>query len=785
MLIRKMIRDMLENKLAYVACIVVMAMGLMTYSSMSIVMENLLNAKESFYTQYRMADAFAQVQSYPQNQLSEFEKIPGILKADGVIKQDFRVQMKDEVQSVYLRVNSYDIHESDRLNDVYLSDGYDLTEDDFLIWIGQKFYEANDLKISDKLDLIISGKLYTFTVAGVVQSPEYVYATRNQADFYPDPKTFDIAYVSEDLIEKLLSKTGQVNYLSFDFEEGTSYDDVKPIIESKLKSHGLISLVELKNQTSNFMLSNELEQLVNSAQSMPILFLSISSFILYIMLKRLTEMQRGQIGILKAMGYSNFQIMLHYLGYATTIGILGGVVGGILGTQLSISFTEMYKTFFTFPTLKNEYTYKYFAYGILISLFFSTFAGVQGSKKVLKLTPSMAMSPESPKVVKRSHIEHIKVIWESLTMQGRMAVRNISRSKGRSAFTVLGLIFAFSILVVAWSYNDLVDTMMFDQFNEVQLYDMKVSFLNVQPADDVINQLYNIDGVEYAEPLIELPIQIKNGQYEKTTVIIGLSEETQLYKVLDNDKHEVDLSQDGLYLSENLASQLQVKVGTILRIESPISDDYILMELVGIIPQYIGSNGYANISYLEDKTGLDNLATTAYLNIDESKQDTIRKELDKSPYVGVVEIQAQTLKKFMDLLDSYGFTNYIMAIISIIVGFAIVYNSSVISLSERQRELASLRVLGMSVDEVLQIVSFEQWLLGFVSIVIGIPVSYAMMQAMATSFQTDVYSFPPIIGDNAFVLSVFGTALFIFLSQINVKRKIKKLDIVEVLKERE
>lgn len=785
MLIRKMIRDMLENKLAYVACIVVMAMGLMTYSSMSIVMENLLNAKESFYNDYHMADAFAQVQSYPKNQLDEFEKVEGIESVYGVIKQDVRVMMEDETQSVYLRVNSYDVNKPEKLNDVYLSEGYALTEDDFLIWIGQKFFEANGLQIDDKLDLIINGKVYTFTVAGVVLSPEYVYATRNQADFYPDPKTFDIAYVSEDLLEKLTLKTGQINYLNFKFSGGVNYDDIKPTLESKLKSHGLVSLVPLKDQTSNFMLSSELEQLVGQSKSTPILFLSISSFILYIMLKRLTEMQRGQIGILKAMGYRNYQIMLHYLGYATTIGLLGGIVGGILGTQLSISFTEMYKTFFNFPTLKNEYTYKYVAYGILISLFFSTFAGFQGTKKILKLTPSMAMSPEAPKGVKRSHIEKIKLIWESLTMQGRMAVRNISRSKGRSAFTVLGLIFAFSIMVVAWSYNDLVDVMMFDQFNEVQLYEMKVSFLNVQPAEEMINQLYNIEGVEYAEPLIELPVQIKNGQYEKTTVVIGLSEETKLYRVLDKAKNVVDLSQPGIYLSENLSTMLHVEVGDILRIESPISDDYILMELVGIIPQYIGSNGYANVSYLEEKTGLKDLATTAYLNIDESKQESIKKKLDESPVVGVVEVQAQTLQKFKDLLDSYGFMNYIMAIISIIVGFAIVYNSSVISLSERQRELASLRVLGMTVDEVLQIVSFEQWLLGTLSIAFGIPVSYAMMNAMAMTYQTDAYSFPAIVGDNAIVLSILGTALFIILSQINVKRKIKRLNIVEVLKERE
>jgi len=785
MLVRKMIRDMLENKLAYIACIIVMALGLMTYSSMSILMENLLSAKDNFYSNYEMADAFSKVQSMPENQLNTFEKIEGIESVEGVLKQDIKVYKPEDSKTGYLRVNTYDISKDRRLNDVLLKEGYSLTENGRLIWIGEKYFKANNLKIDDNIDLIIAGKVQSFKIAGYVISPEYVYATRNQADIFPDSEHFDIAYISENLFEKLTGQNGVVTDVSFKFKEGYDYDELKPEIESKLKNYGLVKLVPLKDQSSNFMLDSELEQLINSSKSMPILFLGISSFILYIMLKRLTEMQRSQIGILKAMGYSSGQILFHYLSYALTIGLIGGILGGILGTWMSRYFTDIYKTFFSFPILMNSHTYKYSLYGILISLFFSGFAGFQGAKRILKLTPSMAMSPEAPKKAKRSSLEKVKLIWSQFTMQGRMAVRNISRSKGRSAFTVLGLMFSFSLMVVAWSYNDIVDVLIFDQFSEVKLYDMKVSYLNIQPSENVENYLYNIDGVYYVENLIELPVQIKNGVNEKTTVVIGLNNDSKMYRVLDKDGKEVNLKEDGIYLSENIANQLEVSIGDVLRVENPISDEFLLLELAGIIPQYIGSNGYANISYLENKTGFNNLTTTSYLKIDDKKQKSIRKELDKSPFVGVIEVPDESKAKINDLLDSFGYMNYVMAIISVIVGFAIVYNSSVISLSERQREFASLRVLGMSVKEVLQIVTFEQWVLGFISIILGIPLSIAMMEGVSVSYQTDVYSFPAVIGDNAFVYAVLGMIVFVVLSQINVKRKIKKLDIVEVLKERE
>lgn len=783
-LFRKMIRDMMENKLAYIACIVVMSMGLMTYSAMSIVMINLTNAMDGFYEDYHMADAFANVQSIPINRVDDLEAIDGIKSASAVLKQDVQVDMNND-ENVYLRLNAYDTSLSTRLNDVYLSDGFDLDDDRLLIWVGDKFFDENDLKINDDIELIYNGRRTTFVVAGRVLSPEYVYVTKDNYDFMPSPKTFDIAYVSKPVLEKLVGRSNEANYVSFLLDDGVTYDEVKETLKTNLKSYGLISLVDREHQSSNAFLAEELKGLESMSQSMPFLFLGISSFILYIMLKRLTETQRGQIGIFKAMGYHNREVFFHYLSYALSIGILGGILGGVLGTQLSTYFTDTYKMFFSLPNIEAAFTYKYTLYGLLISIVFSLFAGYQGTKKILKLTPSQAMSPIAPKSVKPSFLEKIPFFWKNLTMQGKMAVRNLMRSKGRSLFTVLGLLFAFSIMVVSWSYDTLIDEMLFDQFDRVQLYDMKVTFKGIIPAEAAKSELYNIDGVNYVETIIEVPVQLKKGIYEKNTVIMAFDDDNELYRVLDANGHSVDLSQKGLYLSENLAVQMDVSLGDVLRVETPYVEDFITMEVIGIIPQYIGSNGYANISYIEDETGYENVATTAYLKVDESKSDEIRHQLEDGLKIGTVEVEAQTLQKYTDLLDSYGYMSYVLAIISVVVGFAIVYNSSVISLSERQRELASLRVLGMSVDEVLQIVSFEQWLLGFVAVILGIPMSIAMMQGVSSAYQTDLYAVPPSIGEFAFVLSVLGTALFIGLSQMNVKRKIKRLDIVEVLKERE
>ena len=784
-LFKKMLRDMLENKLAYIACIIVMSMGLMTYSSMSIVVDNLQNAKNEFYQDYQIADVFAQVRSYPDEKLDELKKLDGIRKVQGVFKQDYKVDFEDKTHNAYLKVISYNAKEQDRINDVHLSEGYSLDSDAMLAWVGKKFLEANNLKVNEKISLIINGKSVEFTIAGAVISPEYVYVTRNAQDIYPLPRDYEIAYISRDVLRKLTPSASVSTDLQFMLQPGYVFDDLKSILESDLKSYGLISLYPLKDQGSNAMLSEELKGVQSTSKSLPFLFLGISTFILYIMLKRLTETQRGQIGVLKAMGYSNLTIMGHYLSYSIFIGALGGLAGGLLGTQLSFVYTEMYKKFFSFPTLRSDFTYKYFGYGILLSVGFSIFAGYMGSRGILKLPPSMAMSPAAPKKTKRSRIEKIGLFWNSLTLQGRMSVRNLSRSRGRSFFTVIGLVFAFSLMVVSWSYNTMIDLMIFNQFKYVQLYDMKVGFTGPVNGDSMRNELYSIDGVQYVESVVEVPVQLKIGTVEKNTMIVVLDENTRLYNLLDVNLKKIPLDKEGLYLTENLAVQMKVKVGDILRVESPMTKDYLLMEIVSIFPQYLGSNGYINSKYLKEKTKFENIATTAYLNVEADKTNAIRKKLDGAPKVGVVEVRQETLNKYKDLMDSYGFMSYILAIISLVVGFSIVYNSSVISLSERQRELASMRVMGMSVEEVLSVVSFEQWILGAFSVVLGIPMSILMMESMKQAYQTDLYAMPSKIGSFAFILSVMGTAAFIYLSQINVKRRIRNFDIVEVLKERE
>jgi putative ABC transport system permease protein len=400
----KMWRDIGENKTAYVACAVVIVIGLMTYTSMQMARDNLAVAREEFYRQYHYADGFAKIRAMPYSRVEKLEEIEGIDQIQGRLVHDVRVLMPQKEKNVYLRLISLDMGKSDSLNGVKLSRGSFSGEGEKAIVLADKFFDANRLSLGDTLTVIIEGKKVELKIAGTGQSPEYIYAMKDVQTIFPDPQAFEVAYMPYDVMEGLFNQKGTVNDISFTLKPGYGFDDVKERLETELEKYGLESLIPARDQMSNAILTQELKQLEKTSRSVPLLFLLISAIILYIMLKRLVESQRGQIGTLMAFGYRKGEIIFHYLSYGLIVGAAGGVMGGILGTALSASMTKMYQEFFSLPGLAGRFSVKYFLSGILLSVGFSLIGAFEGAKGILRLKPVDAMRPPVP-VFNRSRYE--------------------------------------------------------------------------------------------------------------------------------------------------------------------------------------------------------------------------------------------------------------------------------------------------------------------------------------------------------------------------------------------
>ncbi|TYQ18004.1 UNVERIFIED_CONTAM: putative ABC transport system permease protein [Acetivibrio alkalicellulosi] len=786
MLHKKMLRDLLKNKVAYLACSAIIAIGLMIYVSMENTYINLNRSMNFFYNEYNFADGFATVESMPSNQLRAITDILGIEQVSGKLVKDVRVLFPDREDNVYLRLVSVDMNEHERLNDIWLMEGTDLEQGKKNIWTGIKFYDANELSYGDIIKVIINGKITELNVIGKAQSPEHVYVMKDIADFYPSEKEFGVAYIPYDVMEKLFDLQGIINEISFKVDPYFSFEDIKSHLESTLKSYNVSGIVERKDQLSNFMLAEEIEQIEKMSSSIPILFLVIASIILWIMLKRMVEHQRMQIGTLKASGYSSVQILKHYVSYSIVIGTIGGIVGGVLGFIISDVMMMMYQDIYTLPNLESEFSLFYFFMGILISIVFSSIAGILGAKGVLKLEPAESMRPPAPVSGKKVMLEKVKIFWNALTVQGKMAVRNIFRSKGRSLFTCMGIAFAFSLMAAMFSFVNMFDVIIMDTFEYVQKYDMKVTFFPPQNATPIIRELGTISDIDLAEPMWEVPVTLINEYRKNDTIILGLNSNSDLYHVVDEKKQRVMLLEGGIILAEPLAKKLNAKIGDTLDIKTPFTQkDDLQIRVANIVPQYIGTNGFMILEDLNALLGHRDAANSVLLRLPQESVREIKGALNESKIVTSIEEIHQTKEKYADLLEQAFIMLYVMSLMAVLTGFAIIYNSGLISFSERERELASLRVMGMSNGEVMEVLSFEQIFLGVVGIIIGIPLTYFYNYILSESFETDLYNFPMVVKPDVFLYALVGTLSAIFLAYLSIRKRVRNLSMVEVLKERE
>jgi len=788
MLLRKMFRDLWISKGTYLACIVIMAIGLMTYNMFSIGYDNFGISRETYYEDKGFADGFASVEGMPLSELTRIEKLPEIQQVDGRLIKDVRIITEPGEATRYIRLISYRNLEIPQLNRFDLLNGSIPNAKENSVILDSKFYEAAKLEPGDQIEIAAEGKVLELSVAGSCRSPEYIYTLRTDQELYPDPERFGIAFMPFDAMKEAFQTGQSINDVAFTINGNVDYKDAKAAIEPYLKSYGLKQITERKNQKSHSVVSTEFDGIKGMATSMPVIFLGVAALILIIMLKRLVEKQRGQIGVLKAFGYKDREIMFHYMGYALIVGLGGGIVGGVLGNLMAIPFTQMYQTYFNMPLLGTAFSAKYFFAGIFMAEGFALLAGYFGAKASLKLEPAEAMRPPSPKSSKATLIERWKLFWNQLDMINRIAIRNIFRNKGRSVFIMLGVVFTFSILGMPWALKDNMNAMIYGQFEDVMVYDVKVSLETPVDQDQALKEILQGHGFEYAEALMEVPGTLHNDSRSKSVAILGLTENSQLYKIIDQEGAAVQLPDEGIILSERLAELLGVQIDDQIRIESPYSrqlDQSSFVNVSQIIPQYLGLNAYMKAETLTNTMRQPPFATSIIARASEEGIKKLSEKYKESSIVFSVESQAELIGKYQSLMESMIAMLGIFVLVGILSGFSIIYATSMIAVSERQRELASMLVIGMHYKEVKRVMYLEQWYIAAFGFILGIPTLKFLINSMAMMMNNDIYSIPTHMTWESIVSAVVLTMISIGIAQINLGKNIQEIRLVESLSLRE
>ena len=779
---QKLLRDLWTIKGQVAAITLVMAAGIAIFIIMFGVLDSLKLTRDTYYERYQFADVFASLKRAPEAVKDRIDEIPGVSISQSRVVFGVTLQMESLLEPATGKIISLPDSAPALLNKLYLREGRMLypNEEDAIL-ADEGFVKAHKLSLGDNLTVIMNGYRRTLNIVGVVLSPEYVYSIAPGA-LMPDSKRFGVFWMSRRSLEAAVNMKGAFNDIAIKTERNAVIESVLTQIDAILKPYGGLISFARKDQLSNFFVSNELKQLQSMGSLAPVIFLSIAAFLVNVVMSRQIATQREQIGMLKAVGYINKEVSFHYLKMVLVITVLGSVIGLALGAWMGSGMTKMYTQFFHFPILNYSFSLEV----MILSVFSCTLAAVFGTlfaiHNAAKLPPAEAMRPESPAIFKASLLERIG-IHQYLSFTSRIILRQIERRPIRTLISSIGLAFALAILIFSFFMEDSMDYLMDVQYAVTQREDVNIGFVESK-SSKALEEIKAISGVLMVEPVRNVPVYFKHEHFKKRSSITGLISKPILRRVIDENLVPVNMPSEGIVLNKTLADILHLKIGDVVDVEVLEEKRQTLKIPVSAITQeFIGLGAFMDIGQLNKILDSPPKITGASLLVDQNQSAQLYKQLKAIPAIIGLNITSVLRQIFEDIMAENLLkmvaTNVMFACF---ISFGIIYNTARITISERSRELASLRVLGLTQAEVAYILFGELGLITLLSLPVGIFLGYIMSVGMAQSMDSELFRIPVYLKNSTYGYAVVIVLLSAIVSFYVVWRQVDSIDLVSAQK---
>ncbi len=782
---RKLIRDLLHMKGQATAISLVIASGIAVFV-MAVSTYNALNlTRQAYYDRYRFADVFTSLKRAPLTLADRIAQIPGVAQAEPRVVMDVTLDIEGLSEPAVGRMVSIPADRRPRLNDVYLKAGryiepYRTNE----VLVSEPFLEAHGMEPGDSFEAILNGRRQSLTIVGVAMSPEYVLQIR-PGELIPDKKRFAIIWMDERELASAFDMEGAFNNITLTLLRGASEQEVITRLDRLIEPYGGAGSHGRSEHLSARFLSDELKQLRASAIVSPSIFLSVAVFLLHVVITRVISTQREQIAALKAFGYTHWEVGRHYMLFVMVITTVGALIGTAFGVWLGKGITGIYAQFYHFP----EYLYHFDARIVATALSISVLAAVIGTfgavRQAVLLPPAEAMRPAPPAQFRETLLERLG--WSRLfSASGRMVLRELERRPWKAMMSIVGIAFAVAVLVLGRFGVDAMDYMMNFQYFVTQRQDLSVTFVEPLSADAEF-ELQQLPGVLRSESYRAVGVKLRHEHRYRNVAILGLGDDRELYRLIDARENQAKLPSNGLMLSDKLAEVLDVEVGDtvvveVLEGERPTWE----VPVTALLYEFQGTNAYMSRKVLDGLLREQGSVSGTYLRVDGNVIDTLYEQLKETPRVAAVTLKDAALEGFRDTIaENQNIMQGFNIMFACIIAFGVVYNTARISLSERSREMGTLRVIGFTRAEVSTILLGELAVITLAAIPVGFGIGYLFAQAMAKGFESEMFRIPIVISSETLAFAAGVTIVASLISGLIVRRQIDHMDLVSVLKQKE
>lgn len=782
---RKVLRDLRRMWLQVAAVGAVLGCGIGLFVMATGTYGSLERSRDEYYASARMADVAVSVVRAPNRVAGTLEALPGVDAVEARVTGVGLVDLPGVSEPVSARFLSLPLGRPLRVNDLLLREGrLPSPARDAEIVVNEAFADANGLGPGDRLAAVIYGRRRVLEIVGVASSPEFVFAVA-PGEVLPEPRRFGVFWMGTEGLARAFDLDGAFNdvviRLSRDAEPRLAMD----AIDRALAPHGGRGAYGRDRMISAQFLADELTSLRTMASVLPPIFLLVAVFLVNVSLSRLVATERSNIGLLKAFGYGDVAVAVHYAKFSLAFAAVGVGVGVAVGQVGGRFMADIYRAVYHLPDLRFEAGPAVYLGAVGVGVLAALLGSAQAVLGAIRLPPATALAPPAP-----TSFGGIGSAAEraarTLDAKSRMIVRRIVRFPRRSASTVVGIALALALLVTSQHFPVAMFRIVDVNFGMAQRMDVTVTFADTFDAA-VLRGVRDLPGVLQVEPLRTAPVILSAGPRRQRDAILGLPEGAELNRILGEDLEALDPRTDGLTLAASLAKRLGVGIGDRVLVQATDGRRRSAeVPVVAIVEPYVGAPAYMEIEALNRLLQEPERVTSAYLLLDGRERrrfDARVKELPAIAGVTYADNAEASLRKLFS--QGVGFFSTMFILFASLMAAGVAFSAARVTLAEQERDLATLRVLGFRRREASYVLLGEIGALLLLALPIGILVGSFLSRWLMAQFETELFTFPYVVDPPAYGRSVLLVVAAVAGAALAVRLRVDRLDLVGVLKSRD
>jgi len=782
---RKLLRDLWRLRSQVLAIALVIASGVALLVSALTTGEALRETTAAYYERYRFADIFASVTRAPQRLVDRIATLSGVQQVESRIVEIVTVSVPGFNEPATAQIVSLPAHGALLLNQIYLRKGRTPAPERIdEVVLGERFAAAHGLELGDGFSALLNGRQRHLTVVGVALAPEFIYVI-GPGSIMPDDKRFGVIWMARDALAAAFDMEEAFNAISLTLMRDTHPDPVVAEMDKLLRSYGGVGAYARDRQLSNRFIQNEIDQQDTMQVILPAIFMAVAAFLTNMIMSRLIATEREEIGLFKAFGYSSYRIAGHYIKMVLVIALLGIGIGFLFGSWLGQFNLKMFAESYQFPFLIFRPSPTSYLIPALVSVATVMIGSMTSVQRAAVLPPSEAMRPPAPPIYRKSRLAGTKIA-NAIDEPTRMILRRLTRWPANAALSTLGIALSLAVLLLALQWQDAIDEMIEDFYFRSHHQDATISLADAAPSH-VLYDIEKLPGVLTVEGRRVVSARIRHAHVLRRQVIIGVSDRPKLAPVRDVKRGPLFVPKDGVLISRTMADILQVVPGDQVTLEilegrRPVID----VRVVDTFETYLDTPIYMHLDTLSQVMHESRQVNTVHVRIDENQRDAFLATLKDTPRISAVNFREAGIYMFRNTIEKN-----IMVFISFFTVFActlafgVIYNTLRISLAERSRELATLRVLGFSRAEISYILLGESGLFTVAALPLGVLCGTVLSNYIAVQFSTELFRMPLAIQDSTAGFAAVAVLVTVAICALIVRRRLDHLDLIEVLKTRE